>query len=458
MAHSSSSRFFGLALAALVLLGGAEFIVCAGSLKEQRSRQVADLLGNFSNGRIAGLSPLREDLRIIAPGSEVHLLDAQGRPLPDGVSGSLPEFQVAWARICTAGKQTPCVRGNAVASAVPTGAAGTAGAAIAVVTIVQIWPTSLFLWISVLALLAAAVLGWAFHWIGDHLFQTPVAAAFESNRAFVGSSETSAAHSSPGLLQHDHKITGIEEGLKNKIGELDAARVDLFGREKTHLEWLAYLSHDLATPLARMLRRVESIQYDGEMKSDEKETTLEQVHRDITELAEIVGSISQFAILESGIERCFENMPLGQLLESTVEDFEHEASRRGIELDLRVADDVGSVRIEKSLIKRAVENLISNAIRYTPEGGLITVSARRSCQTVDIVVEDTGTGVPVQELERVFNFAFKGAGHTRISQVGSLGLGLALVRKVGEVHSGTVTASNVEPNGARFVMSLPTTN
>jgi len=458
MALTSSSRFTWLAVAAVLVFGGVEFIVCAGYLREQRSRQVTDLLGNFSNGRIEGVSALREDLRIIAPGSDVHLLDAQGRPLPDGTSGSLPESLAAWARTCTIGRQSSCVRGNAVATAVPAGAAGAAGAAIAVVTIVQNWPTSLFLWISALALLAAAVLGWAIHWIVDHLIRTPVAAAFESNPALAGSSKASDVYASPGLLQPDGKIADFGEDLKNKIGELDAARADLLSREKTHLEWIAYLSHDLATPLARMLRRVESIQYDAEMKQDEKEATLEQVHRDITELAEIVGSISQFAIIESGIERCFENMSLNLLLESTVDDFEYEASSKGIELDLRVADDVGSVLIERSLIKRAVENLISNAIRYTPEGGLITVSARRSSHTVDIVVEDTGTGVPVQELDRVFNFAFKGEGHTRISKVGSLGLGLALVRKVAEVHSGTVTASNVEPNGARFVVSISSTN
>jgi len=306
------------------------------------------------------------------------------------------------------------------------------------VTDLRSWPTSLFLWISVLALLAAAGIGWAFRWIAGHHFQTSVA--------------------SPSSLQLDGKTNGVAEDLKNKISELEAARVELVGREKTHLEWIAYLSHDLATPLARMLRRVESIQYDVEMKPDEKETTLELVHRDITELAEIVGSISQFAILESGTERSFENTPLEQLLKSAVDDFEYEASSRGIELDLRVPDEVGSVRIERSLIKRAVENLISNAIRYTPEGGSIIVSAKRSCQTVDIIVEDTGTGVPVQELERVFNFAFRGEGHTRISKVGSLGLGLAFVRKVAEVHSGGVTARNVEPYGAQFVVWLPSTN
>ncbi|MBB6144400.1 signal transduction histidine kinase [Silvibacterium bohemicum] len=293
-------------------------------------------------------------------------------------------------------------------------------------------------WTAGIALLAAALLGWAFHRAVGNLAQEPVNTGPGPSPLAAGSD--------------------LAESLKSKISDLDAVRANLASREKMHLEWVAYLSHDLATPLARMLRRVETIQYDAAMNPDEKEETLELVHRDITELAEIVGSISQLAILESGIERCFKDMPLKPLLESTFEDFQYEASSRGIELDLQVPDDIGSVRMEKSLVKRAVENLLSNAIRFTPEGGLVTVSARRSEQTVDIVVEDTGTGVPVQELERVFNFAFKGEGHIRISKVGSLGLGLAMVRKVAEIHSGKVSANNVEPNGARFVVSLPTTS
>jgi len=85
------------------------------------------------------------------------------------------------------------------------------------------------------------------------------------------------------------------------------------------------------------------------LKTAEKESTLEQIHRDITELAEIVGSISQFAILDSRLVRSFVEMPLRPLLEFAVEGFEYEASSKGVELDLRVGDDLGTVRIERSL-------------------------------------------------------------------------------------------------------------
>jgi signal transduction histidine kinase len=238
------------------------------------------------------------------------------------------------------------------------------------------------------------------------------------------------------------------------IQELETARTELLNREKIHLEWLAYLSHDLGAPLSRMLRRVEGIQYNQEMQPSERETSLEEIHRDITELAEIVGSISQLAILESCVERSFVEIPFKPLLDETGEGFEYEASTRGIKLDISIADDVGTARIERSLIRRALENLISNAIHHTPENGLVSVRASRQHRQIQITVEDNGTGVPVQELERVFNFAFRGEGETRISKIGALGLGLALVKRVAEIHAGTVVASNVEPHGARFVLSL----
>jgi signal transduction histidine kinase len=74
---------------------------------------------------------------------------------------------------------------------------------------------------------------------------------------------------------------------------------------------------------------------------------------------------------------------------------------------------------------------------------------------VCIRVTDTGTGISAEEMQKIFEFAFRGAGQTRVGQVGSLGLGLALVRRVAEVHNGKVTARNLDPQGAEFVISLP---
>ena len=78
-----------------------------------------------------------------------------------------------------------------------------------------------------------------------------------------------------------------------------------------------------------------------------------------------------------------------------------------------------------------------------------------SGRMVCIRVTDTGTGISAEEMQKIFEFAFRGAGQTRVGQVGSLGLGLALVRRVAEVHNGKVAARNLDPQGAEFVISLP---
>jgi signal transduction histidine kinase len=459
MALSPTPRFIGLSLAIVLAIAGLELFLCTEYLRDQHLRQVAGILGKLNNEKNPEFSTVLEDVQVIAPGTVVNLFDAQGRSPIGEVVGALPQSRTDWALNCTAESRTPCIQGDTVAASVPThsGLTGTSGRALAIVTIPRSWPASLFFSIFGIAMFTAAFVGWVFHWIVDNAFRKPLAALDLGALTAVSGGGGPAAENA--ILRPDGQVRESVDRLMNAVGdqirEVESIRADLSSREKMHLEWVAYLSHDLATPLARMLRRVETIQYDNEMKASDKEAELEQIHRDITELAEIVGSLSRFAVLESGIERDVVCLPLKPLLEDIVDDFEFEATNRGTELDLRVGDDIDSVRMERSLIKRAIENLVCNAIRYTPEGGLISVSATRDDGTVEIVVEDTGSGLPVQELERVFNFAFRGECSTRISKVGALGLGLALVRKVAEMHSGSVTARNVEPHGTRFVLSLP---
>ena len=98
--------------------------------------------------------------------------------------------------------------------------------------------------------------------------------------------------------------------------------------------------------------------------------------------AEVIGSISQFAVLGSDIDRTFVETDLAPLLEYALEVFECEACKKDIELDLRIGPDGGLIRIERSLMRRAIETLLSNSIRHTPEGGLISVNVERSGRMV----------------------------------------------------------------------------
>jgi two-component system phosphate regulon sensor histidine kinase PhoR len=257
------------------------------------------------------------------------------------------------------------------------------------------------------------------------------------------------------IFHTDEEIEKIAAVFEQALSANKKAKEAIACREREHLEWLGYLSHDLGAPLGRILKRLEVLEYDANLNPPAKERLLNAIHIEVTQVAELIASISRFAVLDSDIDRSFQQTDIVPLLEYAVEVFECEASKKGIELDLRVEKDIGFVRIERSLIRRAVENILANAIRHTPEGGLVSVGVERLGATVSIRIADTGVGIPETELQKIFEFAFRGEGHTRITEMGSIGLGLALVRRVAEIHSGHVMAHNLKPQGAEFVLSLP---
>ena len=225
-------------------------------------------------------------------------------------------------------------------------------------------------------------------------------------------------------------------------------------REKEHLLWIEFLSHDLALPLARISKRLDVLEYGPKATAEQEARYYDLAQREIIQLVETLGSISQFASLEGGAERHFVPVSLEPLLQNAIDVYEFDACQKGIKVHRQLDVDL-LVRVEKALIRRALENLISNAVRYTPEGGTISVHAERFDRTVEIRVRDSGIGIPQDELPRIFDFAFRGNRQSRPARFGSRGLGLALVQKVAEMHHGGVKASNIEPRGSEFVLTLP---
>ena len=111
------------------------------------------------------------------------------------------------------------------------------------------------------------------------------------------------------------------------------------------------------------------------------------------------------------------------------------------------------VQIDAALIERAVANLIDNAIRYTPEGSAVTLSAKATGEGVALTVADSGPGIAPQDLPHVFERFFQGSRHREGR--GHAGLGLAIVQRVAHLHGGTVQATNRPDGGALFTMTLP---
>jgi len=233
-------------------------------------------------------------------------------------------------------------------------------------------------------------------------------------------------------------------------------RDEVRDREQKHLEWLAYLSHDLSSPMHRIQARLQALE-DPDTEEIDRSKLLEAAQIESSEIVDVLGAISQMASLERGIERNFVPMQLECLLKNAIEAFEYEARQKEVHLTLEVEGAPLSVPVERILLRRAIENLVSNAIRHTPSGGQIVLGLQETHEHALIRVRDTGTGIPDDVISKIFEFAFQGDSKVRPAKVGSMGLGLAFVKMVAQIHRGDVTVRNLDGGGSEFSIYLPVT-
>jgi signal transduction histidine kinase len=142
----------------------------------------------------------------------------------------------------------------------------------------------------------------------------------------------------------------------------------------------------------------------------------------------------------------------GDIIQRLAAAFQHQAEQNQIELKTAVDTDLPAVNIDPERMQQALGNLVSNAIRYTPAGGEILLSARREDGHIQIEVKDTGSGIPSDMLPHIFDRFFRGDDSR---QEGGSGLGLAIARSIAELEGGKITATSQGPGaGSQFTIQL----
>ena len=235
--------------------------------------------------------------------------------------------------------------------------------------------------------------------------------------------------------------------LEERAQALEAA-------DRLKSEFLATVSYELRTPLNAIIGFSEILDngYFGTLNERQLEYT-----RDILDasnrLITLIDDVLDLASIEAGrleLERTSVAVPA--LLDSVAAVTREWARKQGLEIELDCPRNVGAIEADEGRIKQVLFNLVSNAIKFTPSGGRITLSARRSREDVKISVADTGVGIEEEYRERVFESFTRGKGGNR--QPGP-GLGLALVKSVVELHGGTVSVADNAEGGAVFTCTLP---
>ncbi len=215
--------------------------------------------------------------------------------------------------------------------------------------------------------------------------------------------------------------------------------------QRRHL--MADIAHELRTPLAVLEGRLEGM-LDGVYPRDEGQ--IAAVLHETRMLTRLVDDLRTLAHTESGtLALQKESTDIGILIGDAAAAFSGEAAGRKVTLDVTAPADLPLVSVDPLRIREVLVNLISNAIRHTPEGGRVSVTAASQPATIRVTVSDTGSGISAADLPKIFDRFYKGR-----SSHGS-GLGLTIARNLVVAHGGEIRADSVEGKGTEMTFTLP---
>jgi len=220
-------------------------------------------------------------------------------------------------------------------------------------------------------------------------------------------------------------------------------------------DMVAGVSHDLRTPLTALIGQLETIRLKGASLPEEMRIRyFDAAMQNAGHLRRLTDSLAEIGRLDSPDLRASpEPIALGEFLDDIAARFRARADDAQISLTVDYAEGLPLVQLDAALMERALSNLLDNALRFTPASGQVQVNVVRSDQRVRIEVVDTGPGVSVEDQPRVFDRFFQGSRHRE--QRGSSGLGLAIVRRIAELHGGKAGLTSLPSAGAQFWIELP---
>jgi two-component system OmpR family sensor kinase len=218
-------------------------------------------------------------------------------------------------------------------------------------------------------------------------------------------------------------------------------------------QFVAGASHEIRTPLSHLKGEIEVAlrqPRDPEEYCAVLRSNLEEVNR----LAVLAGDLLTLARFDSGWIRLHRKvLDFAQVVQLEVDRFQAKAERRGQAIAWD-SEGVSMIKVDEDLVRLLVANLIDNALKYSPDGGIIEVTIKPVQRTARLSVSDNGPGIPPEDLERIFERFYRGE-RPRHNQPPGTGLGLSICRWIAEAHGGRIYAGNREESGSTFVVDLP---
>jgi signal transduction histidine kinase len=252
----------------------------------------------------------------------------------------------------------------------------------------------------------------------------------------------------------DQAVIAIQNArLFNEIQD-KSRQLEIANQHKS--EFLANMSHELRTPLNAIIGFSEVLieRMFGDL-NDKQDDYLKDIHSSGKHLLSLINDILDLSKIEAGrMELDVESFDVPAALSNAMTLVRERAQRHGLALDLAVAPGVGEMRADERKFKQIMLNLLTNAVKFTPDGGKVAVRARLDGGVLEVAVNDTGIGIAKEDQAAVFE-EFRQVGRHYTNKQEGTGLGLALTRRFVELHGGTLRLDSEPGSGSTFTFTLP---
>jgi PAS domain S-box-containing protein len=217
-------------------------------------------------------------------------------------------------------------------------------------------------------------------------------------------------------------------------------------------DFIHTISHDLRSPLTAILGYTELVERTGPLTPNQQEF-LRRLQGSIQHITTLVNDLLDLGRLDAGFDTRREVVHLENILKYSLDIYENQVKKKKIKLGVNIASDLKPLRANPIRIRQMLDNLLGNAIKYTPAEGNVNVSMAMEVDQIVIKIQDTGVGIPPEEQGRVFEKFYRASNAAKGAE-GS-GLGLAIVKSIVESHQGRVWVESIFGAGSTFVVLLP---
>src|SRR5271157_1909381 len=253
----------------------------------------------------------------------------------------------------------------------------------------------------------------------------------------------------------------LPEGYPFELASLASTFNQMLDRLEESFERIsrfsADIAHDLRTPVNN-LRGEAEVALARARSADEYREVIESFLEEAVRLSDLIGDLLFLARTESPLTHLRrERVDVGELLGGVREYYEASAADGGVSLTANVTHEAVIAEVDRTLLQRAVGNLVSNALANTPPGGAVVMGTRADPSTICIEISDTGVGIPAEALPRVFDRFFR-VDSSRSQGSGGTGLGLSIVQSIVLLHGGNVEIASQPGQGTRVTLHVPTSS